>query len=136
MLNKAETPTFEDLLRYSGAPGQLWLALDDYLKTELGATALIRFPYGKDYGWSVKYSKKTKHICDAFAENGAFAGFFQISNAAVDSVYEHLTPYTKDVWAERCPCGSGGWIDLRVLADEHLQDLKRLLHARMTVRAK
>ena len=134
MLNKQETPTFDDLIRYSGESGALWLALDKYLEDEHKASRQIRFPYGKDYGWSAKYSVKSKHVCDIFAENGAFAALFQVSDKAVSTVYDALGAYAKDVWADKSPCASGGWIEFRVLNDDQLKDLKKIIHAKITVR--
>ena len=136
MLNKQEVPTFDDLICYSGERGALWLALDQRLIDTYGVSRQIRFPYGKDYGWSAKYSVKNKHICDIFAEKGAFAALFQISNNAVNTIYEDLGTYAKDVWADKSPCASGGWIQFRVLNEEHLADLEKLIHAKITVRAK
>lgn len=80
LLEKALSPTFTDLLKYSGACSDLWLVLDDYLQKEFSAERQIRFPYGNNYGWSTKYSLKNRHICDVFAENGAFAVHFRVSN--------------------------------------------------------
>jgi len=136
MLNKQETPTFDDLVRYSGACGKLWLALDKYLNAEFNAARLIRFPYGNNYGWSVKYSRKSTHICDIFAENGAFSALFQISATAVESVYDSLDLSAQKAWEDKSPCGGGGWIDFRVLDDVHLQDLKKLIYAKVTMRSK
>ena len=133
MLNKQETPTFDDLIRYSGESGFLWLALDKYMKEKYNASKQIRFPYGKDYGWSVKYSVKSKHICDVFAENGSFTALFQVSSKAVDTIYDELGTYAKDVWAEKSPCASGGWIEFRVLNEEQLQDLEKIINAKVTV---
>ena len=130
MLNKQEVPTFEDMLRTSGESAALWRALDAYMKEELGAETLIRFPYGKDYGWAVKYSRKARHICDVFAETGAFAVFLQISNKAMESVLDELGADARQVWDERYPCSSGGWIAFRVTTDEHLRDAKKICSAK------
>jgi len=136
MLNKQKTPTFEDLIRHSGERGALWLALDADLTETFQAVRLIRFPYGKDYGWGVKYSVKSKHICDIFAEDGAFSALFQISSKAMDTVYEELGPSGKTVWDNKYPCASGGWIDFRVLTSGELADLKKIIHAKIMVRPK
>jgi hypothetical protein len=134
MLNKQEVPTFDDLIQYSGARGALWLALDTYMTGELRASRQIRFPYGKDYGWGVKYSVKSKHICDVFAENGAFAALFQVSDKAVATIHDELSAYAREIWADKYPCASGGWIEFRVLNEEQLRDLEKILHAKATVR--
>jgi hypothetical protein len=91
---------------------------------------LIRFPYGNKYGWGVKYSRKNKHICDVFAENGAFAAHFRMANNAMDTVYNGLSDYSKDIWKRKYPCGDGGWLNFRVLNSEHLDDLKIILRAK------
>jgi len=130
MLNKQEVPTFEDLIRHAGDCGNLWLALDERMGKKYNASKQIRFPYGKEYGWSVKYSIKSKHICDVFAENGAFTALFQVSTKAVDTVYDELSAYAKDIWENKTPCKSGGWIEFRVLNQEQLQDLEKIIHAK------
>ncbi len=136
MLNKQEQPTFENLIAYCGDSGGQWLALENYLQTEFDASKLIRFPYGKDYGWGVKYSRKNKHICDIFAENGAFTVFFQISSAAIDSMYSDMDEYAKEIWKDKYPCSSGGWVHFRVLNNEQLESVKKIIQAKMALRRK
>jgi len=133
MLNKQETPTFDDLVRYSGDSGPLWLTLDVNLH-QLGATREIRFPYGKDYGWSTKYSVKKKHICDIFAENGAFTALFQVSAKAIETVHDELDAYAKQVWADNSPCSTGGWISFQVLTESQMQNLEKIIRAKIAVR--
>ena len=124
------------MLRYSGNSGELWLALDKYLKDTHNADTLIRFPYGNEYGWGVKYSVKKRHICDVFAENGAFTALFQVSDRAVETVYDTLGDYARQIWADKSPCAGGGWIAFRVLDKGQLADLEKMLHAKITVRKK
>ena len=131
MLNKQETPMFDDLIRYCGDNGKLWAVLDEHLKSDCRLTTQIRFPYGKEYGWAVKYSKGSKHICDIFAENGAFAALFQVSDNAIEPIYDQLGEYAKNVWNDKSPCNSGGWIEFRVQNDEQLQDLTKIIHAKI-----
>ena len=134
LLNKQEPPTFEEMIAYSGESGPLWLELEQHLEG-IGLSRLqIRFPYGKDYGWGAKYGKKSKHICDVFAENGAFTALFQVSEKAMETVLHELDGYAKEIWADRSPCASGGWISFRVLNQAHLQDLAKILEAKTKTR--
>jgi len=134
MLNKQEQPTFEDLINHCDEMGSLWLELDERLISEFSVEKLIRFPYGNEYGWGVKYSRKSKHICDIFAENGAFAALFQVSQKAMDMIYDELSDYAKEVWADKSPCKGGGWIEFRVLNHEQLNDLEKIIRAKITVK--
>lgn len=133
MLDKNTVPTFEDLLEYSGNSKDLWQKLDKHLNENYVLTKQIRFPYGNNYGWSVKYSQKGKQICDAFAEKGAFSAHFQIRDDAFLSISDSLTDYSKNVYDNKYPCKSGGWLTYRVLSDEHLQDLMKLLQVKSRV---
>ena len=136
MLEKQGTPAFNDLIRYSGESGALWQTLDKHLKVEYSATKQVRYPYGKKHGWAAKYSIKNKYVCDIFAENGAFTALIQISDKAMDTIYDELSTYAKNLWEAKTPCANGGWISFRVLDNDQLQDLKKILHAKITVKKK
>lgn len=134
MLNEQEAPSFDDLLNYSGETADLWITLDSFFSEKFSASKLIRFPYGNDYGWAVKYSKKSKHICDVFAEAGAFSVFFKIDNSEVEKVYDDLNDYAKAVFENAYPCKNGVWIDFRVLDEDQLENIKRIICAKMNVK--
>ena len=136
MLNKQEQPTFGQMIAFCGEAGSLLLELDAHLVSELALDKLIRYPYGKEYGWGVKYSRKSKHICDVFAENGAVTALFQVSEKAIDTVFSDLGECAKQVWENKNPCKGGGWIEFRVINQEQLQDLEIIIHAKATVRTK
>ncbi len=87
----------EDLIAYCGANGTLFQELNSYLTEEWNTQTLIRFPYGNSYGWGVKHSIKSKHICDIFAEDQAFELMLRMDNRQYEAVYDDLLPYTKEV---------------------------------------
>ena len=119
MLNKQEVPSMEDLIAYCDANGTLFQELNSYLTEEWNTQTLIRFPYGNSYGWGVKHSIKSKHICDIFAEDQAFELMLRMDNRQYEAVYDDLLPYTKEVIDGKYPCGDGGWIHYRILCREH-----------------
>jgi len=131
LLDKTIAPAFEDLIAYSGERGELWLALDTHMRDVFMAQRQIRFPYGNHYGWSCKYSVKGKHICDVFAENGAFAVHGRMSDAQIASVYDRLSEYAQRVCGGKYPCGGGGWLTYRVLTKEQAGDAVKLLDAKV-----
>ena len=131
MLNKEIFPTFDDMLLYCGETSEFWLILDKWIKDEHNAEVQIRFPYGKKYGWSVKYSKKSKHICDIFAEAGAFAVFLKINDRDFFAIQSELSDYAKEIYSNKYPCGEGGWIRYRVLSEEQLSDIKQIITAKI-----
>ena len=134
LLDRTLSPTFEDLLTYSGKTDALWTDVNNHIQEAFSADRQIRFPYGNKYGWSCKYSQKRKHICDIFAENGAFALHFRISDKQLLTVYDGLSGYSKSICDNKYPCSGGGWLTYRVLTREHTEDVKRLLDAKMNLK--
>ena len=130
LLEKNLSPGLDDLIAYSGESGVLWHALDAYLQSNFPIKRQIRFPYGNSYGWSCKYSIKSKHLCDAFAESGAFSLHFRITDACLDAVYESLSDYAKEICDHKYPCSGGGWLTYRVLSQAQLDDAVILLAAK------
>lgn len=131
MLDKQKEPSFDEMISYCGEVGKLWLELDGYLKDKLQMKGCIRFPYGNKYGWSVKYSIKSKHVCDVFAENGAFMVLIRMSNASMEPIYSTLSDYAKVVWDNKYPCGSGGWLNYRVTGNEQFQDILKIIETKV-----
>jgi len=130
MLDKSVTPTLEDMRRYVGERGKLWKDFGLRISEMCLVQTAVRFPYGNSYGWSVRYGakgKQNKHICDVFAESGAFTAHFRVRNAQLDKVYDSLSDYSKSVCDGKYPCGDGGWLSYRVLTESDLEDVLKIL---------
>ncbi|MDD4292189.1 MAG: DUF3788 domain-containing protein [Clostridia bacterium] len=112
---------------YCGESKSLLLRLNDYLQSKLGLVAELRFPYGNSYGWGVKYAKKSRHICDVFAENGSFTVMLRLTNAQCEQLYPDLTDYAKECIDRKYPCGEGGWLNCRILTEQQLCDATKML---------
>lgn len=100
----------------------------------------LKFPFGKSYGWGYKFSDKSSHLCYAFFEKDAFTVMLQIGDKQVSLLESQLTllmQKTQDLWKNRYPCGEhGGWVHYRVLSDEDLIDVIKLLAIRKKPSAK
>ena len=135
MLDNATTPSFADMQEYVGERGRLWAEFGQRVSEICPVQTKIRFPYGNSDGWSVRYGlegKSNKHICDTFAEKGAFTVHFRISNTQLDRVYQELSDYSKAVCDNKYPCGDGGWLKYRVLTEENLNDMLIILSAKLS----
>lgn len=73
MLDKAVKPEYSELSEYCGACGELFRRFNDHVASEFATDMDIKFPYGNTYGWCASHHKKTKLICNVFAENGSFS---------------------------------------------------------------
>lgn len=127
MLDKQIVPTIEEMITYCGESSKQFIKLNSFLADHRGTQQEIRFPYGNKYGWSVTHRKKKKLICDIFAEKDAFTVMLRLTNDQFESLYDELLPYTQEYIRNKYPCGDGGWIHYRVLNEEHLNDIEKLL---------
>ena len=132
MLDKTTEPTFEEMLAHTGKSAKLWIELEEHLTKEFNAERTIRFPYGKDYGWGGGYKKKSKHICDVFAEKGAISLLLQVKTTSIEAIPD-LGKDGLAVWEDAYPCKNGRWINFRVTTAEQLEDAKKIISAKMGV---
>jgi hypothetical protein len=79
MLNRDVKPSLADIYGIIGNDGtRLLKELDGFLRSSYDVVSEVRFPFGNNYGWGIKYSHKAKHLCYVFPENGAFTVTVQI----------------------------------------------------------
>lgn len=131
MLNKEIMPSIEEMENVIGNDRvQIFEELDEFLRNSYEIISEIRFPFGNHYGWGVKYSHKTKHLCYVFPEAGAFTVTIQIGGKEVQKLLDNLDallPKTRENWEKRYPCGSGGWMHYKILSEKELNDVKELI---------
>jgi hypothetical protein len=104
--------------------------LDAFLQDNYDIVREFKFPFGNQYGWSYKYSSKGKMLCYIFFEKGAFTVTVTIGKSDLSKLTDELPnmiPKTRELWANRYPCGEGGWIHYRVINDNEIPDIQKLI---------
>lgn len=132
ILDKQHPPSEQDIAAALGPEaGERLRTLERFLFARYQTGRELRFPFGNHYGWGYKYSHKRIHLCYAFFERNAFTVTVQIGDGGVDAmeaVLPELLPKTRELWADRYPCGKrGGWMHCRVLTGEELKDVCRII---------
>lgn len=110
-----------------------WKVLEAFFYQSYDMETDIRFPFGNNYGWGVRFKHRNKTLCYFFPENGAFTVFFQIGKNEISKMLDRLEdflPKTKEIWENRYPCGEGGWLYYRVLNPEEINDIIELMKIR------
>lgn len=130
LLDKTQKPSEDEFVLYCGKSNGYFAMLDTFLLSE-SCTRQMRFPYGNSYGWSMKYSLKSKLICDVFAENDAFTVMIRLTNKQFDLIYDGLEADTKENIDNKYPCGDGGWIHYRVIDELNLKDIITIIKSKM-----
>lgn len=127
MLDKHTPPSLAEMTAFCGENGALFSRLNEWITHLLATEQKVVFPYGNKYGWGVAHHRKSKLICNVFAENGAFTVMLRLTDKQFQSVYELLSEYTQHLIDHKYPCGDGGWIHCRVTCPAHLEDVQTLL---------
>ena len=135
LLDRNSEPAAEQVKEYLGRESYKRLsALEEYLQAHYRLSKEMRFPFGNNYGWGYKYSHKAAHLCYAFFEEDAFTVTLQIGDKQahlVEDMMNTLSPKAQELWANRYPCGDhGGWVHYRVLSNEDLSDVYKLIGAK------
>ena len=131
MLDKEHKPTYEEFIEYCGKCKNLFEKVDCFLIKELKTEKIMRFPYGNSYGWGMKYFIKSMHFCDIFAEKDAFTVMIRLNDTKFNEIYNEVSPYTRKCIDNRYPCGKGGWLNYRVLNEDNLKDVKKILQLKL-----
>ena len=132
MLDKQQAPAIMDLAAYCGENADRFARLNTWLSQNYGTIQQISFPYGNHYGWGIAHRIRQKLICRVFAEKQAFSVMIHLSDAQFQSLYGKVRGYTQKYIDEKYPCGNGGWIQYRVICQEHLEDIQKLLSSKFT----
>lgn len=130
MLNKEIEPSLKEMYEVIGTDGAGILEdFEQFLRSSYDIVTELRFPFGSKYGWGIKFSHRTKHLCYVFPENGSFTVMTQIGAEAVklEARLDTFLPRTQELWKHRYPCGQGGWVHYRVLDRKEIEDIKELI---------
>jgi len=134
MLDKIKVPSEAEIKAFIGEKSYSRLEkFEKYLKENYEIIRDLKFPFGNDYGWGYKYSHKLSHLCYVFFEKGAFTITLQIGDKLVpkmEDMLPKLSQKMQNLWEGRYPCGDGGWIHYRVLSDEDVAEVVRLVSIR------
>lgn len=130
MLNKLEKPDIEEMTKFCDENSERFSLLNEWLVSTFNTEKRVVFPYGNKYGWGIGHYKKKKLMCNIFPENGAFTVMIRLTNVQYEAIYDEMKKYTQEVIDQKYPCGNGGWIQYRVICQEHYEDIKKLLEVK------
>lgn len=136
-LVKAEKPTEEDILVALGKAKQLWLDYHAYIQANYEFSSETIF-FAKNYGWAVRYRKKSRTMCYAFPEFGAYSILIVLGKpeaARVEAVKEKLNQKIRTVFEQTDQLHDGKWLWVRVSEQSDLESVLQLLHAKQKPRS-
>lgn len=130
-LNKNQAPVLQEIEQRLGKAALRRLnILDSYLKTNYDIVRELKFPFGNQYGWGYKYSSKGKMLCYVFFEQESFTVTITIGKseaAKLGKALPGMLTKTQELWAQRYPCGAGGWVHYPVTDDHEIADIQKII---------
>lgn len=135
MTNKNVPPETTEIEQYIGTRScALLKTLEEMLNARYDIVRQLRFPFGPSYGWGYKYAHKTKHLCYLFFEKDAMTVTLQIGDKEapmLNKILPTMPPTLQSLWEDRYPCGrNGGWVHDRILSEEDVCNLVKLIEVR------
>lgn len=131
-LNRAVTPTKDELVDYVGAESQTLLKdICAYIENGYNAKAQIDYSgCSGEPGWNFKYKVSGKSICTVYPGRDNFIVLITL-NAAVSELFEALSenfsPYTQKLFKSAGGIKGTKWLMVEVGSAQIAEDVKKLL---------
>lgn len=127
IVSKEHRPTDEEILKTIGET-TYWLELRQYLEASYDFTPEL-VNYGK-HGWTIRYRKSGKTLCDLTPERGAFTVGVVLGKKEAEkalSIMDQLNATVRKLLVETEQLHDGRWLSIRVRKQGDVNSIKELL---------
>ena len=117
MLNKAEKPSEDEILKIIGCRAGLWKDIHDYVNANYDFKPELVF-FTKKYGWTIRYRKSGKTLCYFFPEEDAFSILIVMGAKEAEKVKQirsKLNKAVETVFDSTEQLRDGRWMWIRIL---------------------
>ena len=129
MIDKSVEPTDAEMEAWVGVALPQWRALRAYLEEAYGIASETACG-GPRYGWSVRYRKGGRPLCELYPEREAFTTLVVLGAkecAAAGPLVDGLSPAVRDAYRAAHQFHDGRWSWPRVTTDEDVESVCRLV---------
>ncbi len=127
IVSKEQQPTDEEILQTIGDT-TYWLELREYLEAFYDFTPEL-VNYGK-HGWTIRYRRSGKTLCDLAPETGAFTVGIVLGKKEAEkalSIMGQLNASVRRLLVETEQLHDGRWLSIRVRKAGDVKSIKELL---------
>lgn len=122
-------PTREEIIEAIAVPlNDCWAALDIYLRETYGIDTEPVF--GPSYGWSFRYRKSGKPLCEIYPEHGSFTVQVVLGKKESDQAFAEIETFGPNVRTclEKTPAyHDGRWLFIQIQEPRDIEDIQRLV---------
>lgn len=126
--DKSVQPDSDDIRRVLGSSLPLWEELLAHIRDTYHPLEDIKFLYGKNYGWGVRFRLKGKLLASLYPANGHFKVQVILNPAEVEMVQGMgMGGNITRTIDEATPYPEGRWLFIPVTAGTDVHDIIRIL---------
>lgn len=136
LLDKADTPTNQDILNTLEDKSGLWLQIHQFMEMNYDFNKELAF-FSKNYGWTVRYRKNKKTLISCFPEKGAFSALVVLGKAEaekVNQIRKELNENFLSVFDQTEQLHDGKWLWIRILTQEDLESLIKVIQVKRKIK--
>ena len=129
MIDKSVEPSYAEMEAWVGGAAPQWRALRARLEGAYEITP-EKACGGPRYGWSVRFRKGGRPLCELYPEREAFTALVVLGAkecAAAEPLVDALSPAVRDAYRAAHQFHDGRWIWPRVTTDEDVESVLRLV---------
>ena|GEM_PF-6503657 len=131
LADKTIIPSMDEFISYIGTCKELFEKLQFFIANELNAEMKLGFSSDKNArGWGIGFKNKSKFFGTVLAENDAFTVLMRLTDEQIKKACAEVLPYAQACLENYHKTSNGGWVQIRVLNMEHLEDIKKILKIR------
>ncbi|MGB8232962.1 MAG: DUF3788 family protein [Methanobacterium sp.] len=132
--NKNHKPTENEIFDVIALYRPLWDNLIDFIGHNYNIKGEFKF-YGKNFGWALRYRKSGRVLISLYPGKKGFMIQIILNGDEIKKALKlDLDSETRKVIDETNPIREGKWIYLEVGPDTSLNDIKKLIMVRSTIK--
>ncbi|MCL4249856.1 MAG: DUF3788 family protein [Anaerolineae bacterium] len=129
--DKQDQPTEAEILAAVGSLLSEWEALTAFIREHYRTQADIKFMYGKNYGWALRFRSKGRLLTALYPTEGGFTVQIILPPDAIEQAQAmNLGERVAQAIARATPYPEGRWLFIPVESAADAEDIRRLLALR------
>lgn len=133
--DKKHKPSAEEIRAAVGSKQAAWEDLSQFARQNYADQEELKFLYGKNYGWALRFLSRGKMVINLYPADGSFTAQINLPEFAVQKALGmDIGAHVRQVLETAHPYPEGRWLFIPVQTERDLADVKRLLALRVVTR--
>ena len=131
-VDKKYQPSEAEIQQVLGSKLAIWQTLVDYIREHYPSDEDLKFLYGKQYGWALRFRKRRQLLTSLYPTEGGFTVQINLGPGAIEQTRNMtLSENVRAVIDKATPYSEGRWLFIPVKSAEDLHNIQQLLALRV-----